>query len=727
MVEIKRGKETTSFFGKIKEKSQKYTFIGASTLPDRTAFIGDDGELVKGEILSKKVLDKFAGFINDQNRIGGKYGSYRTISLFHNRVKQRDYTLEEAGYVVPGTAEVKELESFPGNYGLIVDVEVNEKYCPPTEYPDYDPEKIHYKISKGALGLSIEYNNDPTQERIVDVEGEKYRYILDSDDFRGFGFARPDLIGNPTAIRVKETDLALPVEDGTEQKNSEANKMAEEELKKPEAQPEVAEAVVEAPVVEETKEEEKKEEAGDESKVKELQSQLETLSTKFKEMKDSNDTATAKIKESIESAFSSINVQAPAKTKETKMNAKIKEIYDSVESNNWAKFNEETQAHLEVHTDKFKEMLSRSGTGFDFEKFQTLKVKCIGSKTVVVPTAKTKDVIDSTDMAEATYYQTNAMFADRYVAGINETFLKEDSLLSAIPKEQHLGGNDKYQWRIWTEFETVTGTSTLAVDPNTTSVTRSQRDFLKLETRICEYRDGVEVTDFTQHHSMAAIGDLLGVELQRAAEAVVESMNSDLFKGYTDTSAGWNGFIGLLGVADSATYTTMYGRTRSAANRLLDATTANTYDTTAEAITVSLVREGYEKVLAHGSGIGDIVIVMHPTQVRKLFDTEDAAIRNNILTMSGAPATFGFNRTVIPHLDGIPIIRDYRCESSAAAADMFAIVDFSSSKGVSLVVSKPLGARGLAKVGTSESAYVNFWGAVVYKSPRNVFVHDSLT
>jgi hypothetical protein len=58
---------------------------------------------------------------------------------------------------------------------------------------------------------------------------------------------------------------------------------------------------------------------------------------------------------------------------------------------------------------------------------------------------------------------------------------------------------------------------------------------------------------------------------------------------------------------------------------------------------------------------------------------------------------------------------------------MFAVVDLSASKGLNLVVSKPLGARGLAKVGTSESAYVSFWGATVYKSPRNIFVHTGLS
>jgi len=724
MTKPKKSKESTPFFTRVKtkeeseEESKTYTFIGANTLPDRAKEQLPDGEVLKGEVLSKNVLDKFAGFINDKTKMGGEYGSYRTVSLFHNRVNQRDYTLEEAGYVVPGTAEVKELDDYPGNFGLFVDVEVNEKYNPPAEYPDYNPEKIHYKISKDALGLSVEYQNTPTQEKIVDVSGEKYRYILDSDDFRGFGFARPDLIGNPSAIRIKEISLADTV-DNNKTKKDEVKQMAEEDKEKIAAL-EAEVAALKAKSDEATK-------AGEDTKVEELNAKVEEVETKMKELKLSQDADAAKIKESLELAFSSLNFKSPAKTKEDPTMAKVKEIYGFVEDNNWAKFKEDSRVQIETNGAKLKEMFTLTGTGYDFENWQTLKVKCRGSSMVVVPSAKTKDVINATDMNEATYYQTNAMFADRYVAGITETFLKEDSLMKVLPKIQHIGGNDKYQWRVWTQYVDVGGSDTLAVNPNTTSVNRTQRDFIKMETRIVEYRDGVEVTDFTQYHSMGAVGDLLGIELERAAQAVTESMNADLFKGKTDATSAWEGFIGLIGVADSTTHATMYGRTRSAANRLLDGTLANTYVSTAEAISSSVIRSGYEKVLTNGSSLGSLAIVIHPTQVRRLFDTEDADIRHPVLTMSAAPASFGFERSIIPYLDGIPMIRDYRCESSAAAKDMFAIVDLSTDKGFNLIVSQPLGARGLAKVGTSEAAYVNFWGCTVYKSPRNVFVHDSLT
>lgn len=704
-------KETTTFFVKIKEAQNRYSFIGASTLPDRVSSYLGDGTKIKGEILSKNVLDKFAGYINDTSRLGGDYGSYRTISLFHNRVRQGDYTLEEAGYVVPGSAYVKELDEYPGNFGLVVDVEVNEKYKPPEEYADYDPDKIKYKIDKGVLGLSIEYLNRPEQEKIVEVNGDKYRYILDSDDFRGFGFARADLIGNPTTVRIKEQNLAEEIK-MTETINKEellAKELEETRVKLADAEAKLAEAPSESFNADDFG-----------AKMKEMEAKVKELQTKI-------NLETVKMKETIEESFSSTKLQTPAKTKEMEPKAKIKETYDCISNKDWVKFKELVDSQIETKAVQIKELLARDGRGFDFERYQTLGVKCKGNMMVVVPTAKTKDIIDTTDMAESTYYQTNAMFADRYTAGITETFLKEDSLLKIMPKEQHLGGNDKYQWRLWITYGDVDSTNTAAVDPNNTSVARTQRNFEKLETRICEYRDGVEVTDFTQHHSMAAIGDLLGIEIQRAAEYVTESMNSDLFKAKTDTTASWNGFLGLIGVADSATYTTMYGKTRSATNRLLDSTTANTYSSTSEAISVSLVRAAYEKVLAHGSRLSDIVIVMHPTQCRRLFDTEDAAIRYNVLSMAGAPADWGFSRAILPHIDGIPIVRDYRCESSSAAADSFAVVDLSGDKGFVLVVSKPLGVRGLAKVGTSESAYVSFWGAAVYKSPRNVFVHTGLT
>lgn len=703
--------------GDVSEASPRvYTFIAMTTLPDRSRARLADGRVIEGEILAKKVLDKIAVKINDKSRSGDGKGSYRMVSLFHDRVHTGDYKLEEAGYIVPGSAKVLELPSHPGNYGLYVDNEVNEKYVPSNEHSDYTPEKIHYKIKKDAIGLSVEYTNRPDQESIVNIDAGLYRYIMDSDDFQGFGYARTSIIGNTTAVRVKEQSLSIKVK-GEQAMEQEEKEKLEKELAEEKAKSVELQAKADAA-----------EKEGAEAKAKELNDELSDIKAKVKEMELKADESAVKIKESIERAFENLDFKVPGKTEEDVPRAKVKEVYSHTSGDvDFVKFKEAADMYVSENGSKIKEMLSRSGCGFDFEKWQTVEVKCQGSQMVVVPTAKTKDVIDAGDMAESTYNQTNAMFADRYVSGITETFLRSNNLLTAVRKEQHIGGNDHYQWKIWTDFVSVSGDNTLAVDPNITSVARTQRKFEKMQTPIREYREGVEVTDFVQAHSMAAIGNLLELEMERASLAVTESLSADLFKGKVENTSGWVGVNGLIGYADSSTYSTLYGKSRSAANRLLDGTLANTYESTSEAISSSVLRQGYEKVLAHGSNFADLVIAIHPTQMRKIFDTEDADIRHQIVVNAPAPAAFGFDRAVIPLFEGIPMIRDYHCESSANAADMFAVIDMSADKGLNLVVSKPLGARGLAKVGTSEAAYVNFWGCTAYKSPRNVFVHDSLT
>lgn len=718
---------------KIKESEDEdgiksYTFIAANTLPDRAQGTAKDGTPVVGEILSKSVLEKIASKINDTTQMGDKHGgSYRTISLFHDRVYEGDMRKEEAGYIIPGSAIVQEISGATGNFELVVGVEVNKLYQP-TTYPDYTPEKIHYKIEKGALGLSLEYNNLASQETVVDVDGEKYNYVFDTDDFRGFGFARPNLIGNTGAVRVKE----ITISEGLKTKRGTTTMADKDKLKEMEQNLEDAQAKIKE-LTEKQAGASKEEAAKLKEQVAEHEAKVEEDKTKLKEMKLELDDFATKIKESFELGISSMKFPVPAAN--VVADSKVKEAYAHIDSNDFIKFKEAADAFIDENGAKLKQMLDRHGEGFDFERWQTVKVKCAGSQMIVIPStktkeviAKTKDVIDATDMAEGTFKQTNAFFADRYVSGITETFLKSDNLLTAINKEQHIGGNDYYQYKLWVSFGDVDGTNTAAVNPNVTSVATTQRNFEKMQTRICEYRDAVEVSDFVLHHAAGAIGDLLGLELERAAQWVTNSMNADLYKGKVDATSAWYGFAGLIGYADSSSHGTMYGgKTRSATNRLLDATTANTYVSTSEAISIEVVRAGIDKVLAHGSARSDLLVVMHPTQYTKIMNSQDAGIRHNILTMGGAPPSFGFNCSVMPYIDGRPILLDYHCESSAGAQDMFGVIDMSTDKGLSLIVSKPLGARGLAKVGTTEKVYVSFYGCTVYKSPRNIFVHDSLT
>jgi hypothetical protein len=702
----------TSALGSITVKEvdgkKVHTFYAATTVPDR---VGD--EEVDGEILTKSYLTKVSNLINDKSRFGGKIGAYRTVGLFHDRVYSGDQKLEEAGYLLPNS-RVVEMKEYPGHYALEVDVEVNEHYVPNEMHPDYTPEKIQYKLDKNALGLSIEYYPANKEHRKIQLDNRVYRVVDDFSEFAGFSFARPNVIGNPTAVMIKESLNIIG-----------DNKMAEEQIDaKVKEQLEALQAEVKEFDSIKAKLKEAEDAAGkakDEAKA-ESEAEVKELQARLKEL-ESNSIPAATVKELLAKSFESISVaNKVAKTEVKEMNPRLKEIGKAIENNDWQSHQLAVDAHLKENADALYDALKK---GIDMSDSQTLQVKCIGRTFKVVPSAKTKDIIDSSDMAEGTYNQTNAMFADRYVAGITETFLLDDALLKVLPKEQHIGGNDQYQWRIWTEFFTGSSESA-AVNPDNTSVTRSQKDFEKMQTPIKEYRWGVEVSDFTQYHARQAIGDLIGQQIERATKIVVQSMAADIFKENADGDS--YAFLGLEAVADSTGNATLYGKTRTVANRLKTATLAETYDTTSEAISVSLVREGYEQVLARGSAISDIVIATNPVQVRKLFDSQDntAATYNSTIshpvTFDAAPPEFGFKRSLIPHVDGIPIIRDYNCNT-----DDFFVVDISREKGFVLVTSKPLGVRGLAKIGTSESAYVNFYGATVYKSPRNIFMHGGLT
>lgn len=670
-----------------------YTFRAATTVPDRVR----DNE-VDGEILTKSYLEKVKGCINDTSKMGGKIGSYRTVSLFHDRVYEGDQRIEEAGYILPNARVVK-MDDYPGHYALEVDVEVNEMYQPRGENSDYTPDKIKYKIDKGAIGLSIEYYPLDKEYKIAVIDNERFRVVDDFAEFTGFGFARANMIGNTTAVAIKESISFIEGK----------TKMAEVEQKTKE-QEQIEKLQAEVKEIDSLK-----------AQLKEAEStgaEVEKLQAKIKELED-NSIPAADVKELLAKSFESISInnKVGKNTEDVKeMKPALKEIKEAIDNNDWASH---SNAVSELVKENVADLERGLKEGIRFEDYQTLSVKCVGSSFKVVPTAKTKDVVDNSSMDESTYTQTNAMYADRYVAQITETFLMSDNLLKAMPKEQHIGGNDNYQWKIWIDFIDSSSES-LAVNPDSLAVERTKRKFEKLQTPIKEYRDGVEVSDFTQYHSRAAIGDLLGIEVERAAQAVTQSMAADIFKENADGDGVQ--FLGLEAVADSTGNATLYGKTRTTANRLKADSLADTYVTTSEGIDFSVVRAGYEKVLAQGSELSSLSIVAHPTQVRRLFDSAESNIEHPILTMGPAPASFGFNRNVIPMIDGIPIIRDYNC-----ANDSFYVVDLSQDKGFVLVVSKPLGMRGLAKVGTSESAYVNFYGAAVYKAPRNVFLHDSLT
>lgn len=691
-----------------KEDTNTYTGLIATTHPDRV-----------GDILSRKSLQQMADYINDTSRVGSEEGHYRGISLYHDWILQNDPTLDEAGRLLP-TARVVELDD--GHYGVEVDAVVNDFYK-----GDISAEEIKSRIENEMIGgFSIEYRVNENGIRPVNVEGEEFRFIDELDDFVGVAFARSRLIANPYAVIYKEIESALGVNHVNPNQTKEDSTMAEEqkieqpqEVKEEQVEQNVeqvsekTEEVVESAEVSEVKEEKpeeeseseeekKKDEEESESEVKESveeESEAEESKDEEAEVKEVKikEVVEAKIKEAIAELKPEKKVikQIKEDTKMAEESISIKEMKEAIDKQDVTSFKSAARKY-------FKEV--------DFDQaFQshgvplrtTAEIKCEGTKLRVMG-FETKDVLNTGSNA-TTYTQSAAELADIYVPGLVDTFNNRTDLFSILEKRDHIMGSENYGWRITTDQK-----SGLSVDVDNPTVTKGYSGKLKLQTPIKEYRNGIEVTDFMISHSRAAIGDLFMIEAEKAMKDLRKDINKDLFTEQADGDG--TKVLGLEAVADSTGNATLYGLTRSVANRLKTSALADTYVPVGGALTTAVIRNGLTKVETEGAERGNLLIVTSPKQRDALFELVDA--QQQLFTNPD----FGFSGAI--RFDGVPVIPDSDCQT-----DALFIVDRESYY---VVMSKAPQLVGLAKVAASESAYVVTNLAVVYEQPRRIHMLDTL-
>lgn len=316
---------------------------------------------------------------------------------------------------------------------------------------------------------------------------------------------------------------------------------------------------------------------------------------------------------------------------------------------------------------------------------------------------QTKDTLD-TGSNTTSYTQSPVEFADVYTPGIIHTFNTQANLWGMIPKRDHLEGGSQYGWRISSDQA-----GALSVDPDDTAVTKNPVDKVKLQTGIKEYRVGVSVTDYMLHHSRASMGDLFGREVEIRTMDLIRDINDDLFSEQVETN---NQVLGLEAVADSAGNTTLYGLTRTTANRLAPATATDTYTAVGGALTSALLRQAVRSVEVEGAKRANLRFVVSPAVRDIIFELEDGNLRyfNN-------SASMGFDGEI--RYDGILVIVD-----SSAQTDAVFVVDFESYYAV---ISRAPQLNGLAKVGAAEEAYINIYFAIVYEQPRRVYMLDTVS
>ena len=392
---------------------------------------------------------------------------------------------------------------------------------------------------------------------------------------------------------------------------------------------------------------------------------------------------------------------------------KFKEIKDACDKRDWLSFKERAKSYVNDNSELFASRI----TTFGIPLQTTMKMKCVGNRIEIIdgPRLKFKDVLDG-DANAGTYTESIVEFADVYQPGIVETFNNEQGLLGEMKKvDVNPGDGGFYGWRMKIGRNASRG----FVDADNVIVDTGFMDKQKVRNEIKVARVGVSIADYTLYHSAKNMGDLFQIEVDDAMLDLMATIKTGLYA----EQAGGTGVnpTGLEAVADGAGNATLYGFTRSAANRLLPDNAADTYNTISGAVVEANLRSAITAVLTEGSNLGSLRWVCPPDVYSRILNVLDTNIRFNSNQNTASP-NLGYNRALGPSYDGIPIIVDPFAASTAG--DPLYLVDMNSWI---MAMSKPPQLTGLAKVSAGTSAYIETYYCTVYLQPRRIHLLDAIT
>lgn len=754
----------------IKEEGGEFYSEGfiATTHPDRAR---DQKEGFVGDILSVESLKQIVNFINNSVATIKNIGSTRTVSERHDWIMANDPNLEPAGMAVP-PAELREMDG--GNYGVWVKTHHNKEhpdyksiiykvqngYYPgySIEYEmgdyspiEYDGQRFRFlKSIKNFLGYAFAsarrianpmalvsaYSYKEVQE-LVDSKEDKEAINMAEEEKQPVeneqAEAQPSEPEQPEQPEQKEVpNEDEPVEekkdeeveseedipenkevsdDGSEkiqiikEKMKKGVKLNEEEYKMVESYLSSGQATTSPDDVPSSKEAEDEEQEGEE----------ETPKVSAKEVADqiiSNDN----FKKEIE------NVQPVKKVKHSEEmsmeNINIKQMNEAIQGG--LNIKENIRKYTVAAEEALYESKAVKEAFADVERYgnrqlnSNLRVKAVDKGLLVSGNIKVKGTLGSGAAVNAsTYTQDDVEFADVFAPGIIDTFNNQTNLFGFLKKESHTAGAGSfYQWKMITDQDPETVSTFVGQGDTSISKTYSAKDNYQTPLKIA--RRGVSVTDFIQRYSAKSLGDLFRLELDVQMKKMMNDVDAALFAEVADGTG--NAPLGLEAVADSVGNTTLYGLTRSTANRLSPDTAADTYEAIAGDLTEGKLRSKITYLRSEGSILDDLAIVAHPTSYGYLLNLLDG---NRRFMTTGA--TFGFNQKMVAQFDGLPVIVDHNCPS-----DALFVID-SSQDACAIVIGQEPKIISLAKVGAATEAYVQMDFAFVYKQPRRISMLDTLS
>ena len=267
-----------------------------------------------------------------------------------------------------------------------------------------------------------------------------------------------------------------------------------------------------------------------------------------------------------------------------------------------------------------------------------------------------------------------------------------------LPKVDFSGAAD-IAWRAENVANTTAGSYAEGA-----AVTKGNTTRQKLRTPFVYYKVGVQVTGQMIASAASGIGDVFQAEIESAARALLSDMNADLITSTTGVDNSGTDFTSLELFADSSSYTTLYGLTRSATN-LLGASGTEFSAQSSAAIAKATLRTGIRTLEVNGADRNDLIMVCDPVQRDLILALLDDAQR-----FMGTSARAGFEG--MPMFDGVPIHAD----KDANNDDVF-IVNIGVN-GVRMGVQVPVMFEDLAKTDDSRSGFLKFYGNQYAQAPR---------
>jgi len=425
-------------------------------------------------------------------------------------------------------------------------------------------------------------------------------------------------------------------------------------------------------------------------------------------------------KDAIEGLEVSTRV-AKTKAEDTKMeNVNVRTMNESLGKQDYAQFRIAAREYIsenDLVSKAFDDPTSYTERGL--MKKSTLKTRTSGKGLQVFGEFQVRNTLDTDSNAEGTYGQQGAEFTDAYMVGLVDTFNNQRNYFGYLEKEDHIDGGEFVGWILITSQNQAA--NTVHVDFNDVNVTKSFSSKEKIRSPLKVASVGISVADTTLRYSSRNLGDLFQRELEVGMNYMMNDVDTRLFAEVQD-GAGVNP-LGLEAVADSAGNTTLYGKTRSTANRLSPATAANTYLNQGGAVTEAALRNGLTKINDAGVVLGRAAIVTSNKGKDFMFNLLDAQRR-----FGTTMATFGFNQMSVATFDGVPIITDFRCNSTqATAAGSSACLYYIDRDSAKIVMGMEPRVTGLAKVGRATEAYLEMDYAHIYKEPRKIYMLDNFT